>query len=46
MSCMEPVTDGLIISVDDPDAKAFRTSVIESLMTNHPHDCPVCDEGR
>ena len=45
MSCMEPVTEGLIISVDDPDARAFRASVIEGLMTNHPHDCPVCDEG-
>jgi NADH-quinone oxidoreductase subunit G len=45
MSCMEPVTEGLIISIDDPDAKAFRASVIEGLMTNHPHDCPVCDEG-
>lgn len=45
MSCMEPVTEGLIVSVDDPEAKAFRASVIESLMTNHPHDCPVCDEG-
>jgi NADH-quinone oxidoreductase subunit G len=45
MSCMEPVTDGLIISIDDTEAKAFRAAVIESLMTNHPHDCPVCDEG-
>ena len=45
MSCMEPVTDGLIISVNDQDAKSFRAAVIESLMTNHPHDCPVCDEG-
>jgi NADH-quinone oxidoreductase subunit G len=45
MSCMEPVTEGLIISIDDPDAKAFRAAVIEGLMTNHPHDCPVCDEG-
>ena len=45
MSCMEPVADGLIISVEDPEAKAFRAAVIESLMTNHPHDCPVCDEG-
>ncbi len=45
MSCMEPVTEGLIVSIDDPDAKAFRASVIEGLMTNHPHDCPVCDEG-
>ena len=45
MSCMEPVTEGLIISVDDPEAKAFRAAIIEGLMTNHPHDCPVCDEG-
>lgn len=45
MSCMEPVTEGLIVSIDDPEAKAFRAAVIESLMTNHPHDCPVCDEG-
>ena len=45
MSCMEPVVDGLIISVTDPDVKAFRAAIIESLMTNHPHDCPVCDEG-
>ena len=45
MSCMEPVAEGLIVSVEDPEAKAFRASVIESLMANHPHDCPVCDEG-
>jgi NADH-quinone oxidoreductase subunit G len=45
MSCMEPVADGLIISTDDPGVKTFRAAVIESLMTNHPHDCPVCDEG-
>ena len=45
MSCMEPVTEGLRISVDDPEVKAFRAAVIERLMTNHPHDCPVCDEG-
>ena len=45
MSCMEPVTDGLIISIEDDDALEFRAAVIEGLMTNHPHDCPVCDEG-
>ncbi len=45
MSCMEPVTEGLIISIEDEEAKAFRAAVIEGLMTNHPHDCPVCDEG-
>jgi NADH-quinone oxidoreductase subunit G len=45
MSCMEPVTEGLIISIDDPEAKEFRAAVVEGLMTNHPHDCPICDEG-
>lgn len=45
MSCMETVTDGMIISIDDPEVKVFRAMIIESLMTNHPHDCPVCDEG-
>jgi NADH-quinone oxidoreductase subunit G len=45
MSCMEPVTDNQRISVIDPEATAFRSNVIEGLMTNHPHDCAVCDEG-
>jgi len=45
MSCMTPAAEGTRISIDDPEAKAFRKSVIEWLMVNHPHDCPVCDEG-
>ncbi|MEI6946540.1 NADH-quinone oxidoreductase subunit NuoG [Paraflavisolibacter sp. H34] len=45
MSCMEEVKDGLRLSVHDPFARQFREQVIEWLMTNHPHDCPVCDEG-
>jgi NADH-quinone oxidoreductase subunit G len=45
MSCMTPVAEGMRLSIDDLDAKAFRSSVIEWLMLNHPHDCPVCDEG-
>jgi NADH-quinone oxidoreductase subunit G len=45
MSCMTPLTEGMRISVDDPEAKAFRSSITEFLMVNHPHDCPVCDEG-
>jgi NADH-quinone oxidoreductase subunit G len=45
MSCMTPAAEGSRISVDDPEAAAFRTGIIEGLMLNHPHDCPVCDEG-
>lgn len=45
MSCMTPAADGTFISIDDGEAKEFRESVVEWLMTNHPHDCPVCEEG-
>jgi NADH-quinone oxidoreductase subunit G len=45
MSCMTPATDNTWISIDDEEAVAFRKSVVEWLMTNHPHDCPVCEEG-
>ncbi|PYD48136.1 NADH-quinone oxidoreductase subunit NuoG [Novacetimonas pomaceti] len=45
MACMTPVSDNAIISVDDPEARDFRASVIEWMMVNHPHDCPVCEEG-
>jgi len=45
MACMEGARDNLYLSVNDPAAKAFRAGIIELLMTNHPHDCPVCDEG-
>ncbi len=45
MSCMTPATDNTFISIDDEEAKEFRGSVVEWLMTNHPHDCPVCEEG-
>lgn len=45
MSCMLPVQDGMVVSTTDPEAVALRRAVIEWLMINHPHDCPVCDEG-
>ncbi|HRZ42262.1 MAG TPA: NADH-quinone oxidoreductase subunit NuoG [Bacteroidales bacterium] len=45
MACMEPASDGSVISTNAPAATEFRARIIESLMTNHPHDCPVCDEG-
>lgn len=45
MSCMTPATDGSWISIDDAEAREFRETIISFLMTNHPHDCPVCEEG-
>lgn len=45
MSCMIDAQEGMIVSTTHPEAVQFRKSVIEWLMLNHPHDCPVCDEG-
>jgi NADH-quinone oxidoreductase subunit G len=45
MSCMTPAAEGIRVSIDDPEAVEFRARVVEWLMVNHPHDCPVCDEG-
>jgi NADH-quinone oxidoreductase subunit G len=45
MSCMVDAQEGMVVSTTDPEAVAFRQYVIEWLMLNHPHDCPVCDEG-
>ncbi len=45
MSCMVAPDDDMYISVTDDEAKAFRKSMVELLMTNHPHDCPTCEEG-
>jgi len=45
MSCMTPAKEGTRIDIEDEEARAFRASVVEWLMINHPHDCPVCAEG-
>ncbi|MGD8369299.1 MAG: NADH-quinone oxidoreductase subunit NuoG, partial [Desulfobacterales bacterium] len=45
MSCMVDAADGMVVSTTDEEAVDFRRHVIEWLMINHPHDCPVCDEG-
>lgn len=45
MSCMIDAKDDMVVSTNDPEAVDFRRQVIEWLMINHPHDCPVCDEG-
>ncbi len=45
MSCMLQAQDGMVVSTTDEEAMAMRRQVIEWLMINHPHDCPVCDEG-
>jgi len=44
-ACMLKAQDGMRVSLGADKAVAARQSVIELVMTNHPHDCPVCDEA-
>ena len=45
MACMTEAQEGTKMDIFDPDAIRFRAEMIELMMTSHPHDCPVCDEG-
>jgi len=45
MGCMTEAADGMEVTTLDPASRSLREHVIESLMVNHPHDCPICDEG-
>ncbi|MES2627006.1 MAG: NADH-quinone oxidoreductase subunit NuoG [Pseudomonadota bacterium] len=43
MACMTSPREGARYSIEK--AAKFRAQAIESIMINHPHDCPVCEEG-
>ncbi|WP_343191907.1 NADH-quinone oxidoreductase subunit NuoG [Buchnera aphidicola] len=45
MSCMTKPENNMKIFVNDYEVYKFRKSIIEFLMLNHPHDCPICSEG-
>ncbi len=45
MACMTLAKEGTRIAIHDHASTAFREQVIAWLMANHPHDCPVCEEG-
>ena len=45
MACMTPAKEETRISIHDPEVTAFRADIVEGMMLNHPHDCPVCDVG-
>ncbi len=45
MACTTEVKEGMRIGLNEAQAKHFREQIIAAMMTNHPHDCPVCAEG-
>ncbi|MGK9449799.1 2Fe-2S iron-sulfur cluster-binding protein [Acidithiobacillus caldus] len=45
MACLLPASPGLQLVTAETDVEREHAAISELLMRNHPHDCPVCDEG-
>lgn len=44
-SCAWPVGPGMVVRTDTERVKKAREGVMEMMLSNHPLDCPVCDQG-
>ena len=45
-ACTTPVTPGMVVRTTSAEVQFARKGVLEFLLTSHPLDCPVCDQGR
>jgi len=45
MACLLPASAGLRLVTAEADVQREHAAISELLMRNHPHDCPICDEG-
>jgi NADH-quinone oxidoreductase subunit G len=44
-ACQTPAKDGTIIVTNSERARHAQQQTLESLLLNHPLDCPVCDKA-
>ena len=45
IACATPISPGMEIYTGTPAVKQMREGVLESLLINHPLDCPICDQA-
>jgi NADH-quinone oxidoreductase subunit G len=45
IACASPISPGMEIYPSSPATKQMREGVLESLLINHPLDCPICDQA-
>ena len=45
IACATPISPGMEIYTNTPGVKQMREGVLESLLINHPLDCPICDQA-
>lgn len=44
-ACQTPAKDGTVVITNTDKAKHAQQQTLESLLLNHPLDCPVCDKA-
>ncbi len=44
-ACQTPAKDGTVVLTNSPRAREAQAQTLESLLLNHPLDCPVCDKA-
>src|SRR5260364_402336 len=44
-ACATPVAAGMVVRTKSEKAVAAQQAVMEFLLSNHPLDCPICDQG-
>ena len=45
IACATPISPGMEIYPSSPATRQMREAVLESLLINHPLDCPICDQA-
>ena len=45
IACATPISPGMEIYPSSPATKQMREGILESLLINHPLDCPICDQA-
>ncbi len=44
-SCTTVVTEGMVVKTTTDRVKQARSAILEFILTNHPLDCPDCDQA-
>lgn len=45
IACATPISPGMELYPSSAATKQMREAVLESLLVNHPLDCPICDQA-
>ena len=45
IACATPISPGMEIYPGSPATQQMREALLESLLINHPLDCPICDQA-